>query len=90
MKDRTNKEKPHLEQTIKGIGMMYESLDSLQERVFPQNPMWFAIMAQGAVDQIRDLLDDLEWLMEDMVPQPLREQVEPIEPAEQVTMKKAA
>lgn len=74
MKDRTNKDKPHLGQTIECIGMMYRSLQSLYEREYPRSPLGFALMAQGPVDQIRDLLDDIEWLMEDMVPQHLREQ----------------
>lgn len=74
MKERTDKEKPDLKQTIEGIGMMYQSLESLRERIYPQSPMWFAIMAQGPVDQIRDLLDDVEGLMEDMIPRELREQ----------------
>lgn len=74
MKDRANKTKPHLEQTIKSIGMMYESLASLHERVHPQSEQWFAIMAQGPVDDLRNLLDDMEWLMEDLIPAHLREQ----------------
>lgn len=77
MKDRTNREKPVLGPTIEGIGMMYRSLQALREEVYPQSPAWFATMAQGPVDQIRDLLDDIEWLMEDMIPQHLREQEEP-------------
>jgi hypothetical protein len=36
--------------------------------------MWFAIMAQGPIDQIRDLLDDIVWLMEDMIPRELRDE----------------
>ena len=90
MKDRTNKQKPLLGQTIECVGMMHRSLQSLYEDEYARNPLTFSLMAQGPIAQLRDLLDDLEWLMEDMVPQPLPEQVEPIEPAEQVTMKKAA
>lgn len=85
MTDRTNKEKPHLGQTIKAIGLIYESLVSLHERVYPESPLWFSIMAQGSVDQIRDLLDDVEWLMEDMIPKDLPEgvvsRVQPVEEA---------
>lgn len=93
MKDRTNKEKPLLGQTIECIGMMSRSLQYLYEDEHQRNPMMFAIMAEGTVSQMRDLLDDMEWLMEDMIPQHLREQSEPnkvIEQAGQVTMKKAA
>jgi hypothetical protein len=36
-------------------------------------------MAQGPVDQIRDLLDDIELLMNDMIPQELREQAARLE-----------
>jgi hypothetical protein len=83
MKDRTNKEKPLLGQTIECIRMMYQSLESLRERIYPQSPMWFAIMAQGPVDQIRDLLDDIEWLMEDMIPLELREQAAQLRESEE-------
>jgi hypothetical protein len=83
MKERTGKVKPDLKQTIESIGLMYQSLVSLQERIYPQNPMWFAIMAQGPVDQIRDLLDDIDWLMEDMIPQELREQAAQLRESEE-------
>jgi hypothetical protein len=79
MKSRTNKEKPHLGQTIESIGMMYRSLKELYEDVYPKSPAWFAAMAQGDVSQLRDLLDDVEWLMEDMIPQELRGQAAPLE-----------
>jgi hypothetical protein len=84
MKDRTNEKKPDLKQTIEGIGMMYQSLESLRERVYPQSPLWFAIMAQGPVDQIRDLLDDVEGLMKDMIPQELREEAARLREAEEM------
>ncbi len=89
MKDRTNKEKPHLGQTIKSIGLMYEALAGLHEHEYPRSPLGFAIMAQGPVDQIRDLLDDVEWLMEDMIPQHLREQTAQLD-AEPIAQKQAA
>lgn len=93
MKERTDKEKPDLKQTIKSIGLMYEALESLHERVYPQSPMWFAIMAEGPVDQIRDLLNDLDWIMEDMIPQPLREEALKLREAEEadgIAMEEAA
>ena len=83
MRDRTNREKPSLGQTIECIGLMYESLQSLYEREFPANPMMFAIMAEGPVDQIRDSLDDLDWIMEDMIPQRLREEALKLREAEE-------
>lgn len=93
MKDRTNKEKPLLGQTIECIGMMSRSLQHLQEDEYQRNPMMFALMAGGPIAQIRDLLDDLEWLMEDMVPQHLREQdmpTENVQQPEQFVLPKAA
>ena len=73
MKDRTNKTKPALKPTIEGIGLMCNSLQSLYEDEYPKSPRGFALMAQGPIDQIRDLLEDVEWLMEDMVSQRLSE-----------------
>ncbi len=91
MRDHTNKVKPHLGQTIECIGMMYRSLQSLYEREHPRSPLGFALMAQGPVDQMRDLLDDVEWLMENMVPQQLREQAALLETStEPVAQKQAA
>lgn len=93
MRDRINKEKPLLGQTIEGIGMMYRSLKSQYEDEYPKSPYWFAVMAQGSIHQIRDLLDDLEWLMEDMIPQELREQAARLEESEEtetVTIREAA
>lgn len=74
MKDRTNREKPDLEKTIAGIGMMYKGLQSLLEEEYDRDRLMFAIMAQGPIDQLRDLLDDVEWHVEDMIPQHLRKQ----------------
>ncbi len=84
MKDRTNKEKPQLGQTIECIGMMYRSLKELYENEYTKSPAWFAVMAQGDISQLRDLLDDLEWLMEDMIPQELREQAAQLEESEEM------
>lgn len=93
MKDETNKEKPLLDQTIEGIGAMYRSLQYLHEEEYPRNPLMFAIMAQGTVHQLRDLLDDMEWLMGEMTPTHLREQgasIEKVELPAQVIVQKAA
>lgn len=93
MNNRANKTKPTIKPTIEGIGLMCHSMQSLFEDEYSRNPMMFAIMAQGPIAQIRDLLDDLEWLMEDMVPQHLREQDMPTEntqQSEQFVLQKAA
>lgn len=93
MRDRTNREKPHLGQTIKSIGMMYEGLQSLMEEEYDRDRLMFAIMAQGPIDQIRDLLDDVEWHMEEMIPAHLRKpavQLEREEPTEPMAWPEAA
>jgi hypothetical protein len=51
MKDGINKQKPNLKTTIECIGLMYQSLQSLHERIYPQNPVWFAIMAISSTNQ---------------------------------------
>jgi hypothetical protein len=73
MRDRTNRDKPDLRRTIEGIGMMYKGLHSLLDEEYDRDRLMFAIMAQGPIDQIRDLLDDVEWHLEDMIPQHLRQ-----------------
>lgn len=93
MRDRADKEKPLLGQTIECVGMMYRSLQSLYENEYPRDPLTFAIMAQGPVDQIRDLLDDIDLLMKDMIPQELRQQAAQLEESEEteaVRTRKAA
>ncbi len=93
MRDRNNREKPDLRKTIEGIGMMYEGLQSLLDEEYPRGALGFAIMAQGPIDQIRDLLDDVEWHMEYMIPQHLREQAPQLERedfSEQVALPEAA
>lgn len=47
-------------QVVDCIGMMYRSLDSLCKDVLPKSSQWFSLMAEGPIDQIRDLLNDLE------------------------------
>ena len=84
MKNRTNRTKPALKPTMEGIGLMCRALQSLYEDEYPKSPLWFAIMAQGPIDQIRDLLDDIEWLMEDMIPQELHEEAAKLREAKEV------
>jgi hypothetical protein len=93
MREGADKEKPLLGQTIECVGMMYRSLQSLYENEYPRDPQMFAIMAQGPVDQIRDLLDDIELLMKDMIPPELRRQAAQLEESdgtEAVGTRKAA
>ena len=91
MRDRTNRKKPDLRKTIEGIGMMYQGLQSLLEEEYSRGPLGFALMAQGPIDQIRDLLEDMEWHLEDMIPARLREQAASLEnDAEPVAWPEAA
>ena len=73
MKDCMNQENPPLSATMNGIGSMYRALVALHGEVYPSNPAWFAAMAQGYVTQMRELLDDLEGLIEGVGPQTLQE-----------------
>jgi hypothetical protein len=50
-------------QAIEGVGMMHRALDSLSREVLPVNPQRFAVMAEGPIDQIRDLLNQIDSLM---------------------------
>ena len=73
MKHHTDQENPALGATMNGIGSMYRALAALHREVYPSNPAWFAAMAQGYVTQMRELLDDLEGLLEGMGSQKLQE-----------------
>ena len=73
MKNRTSQENPALGATMNGIGSMYRALAALHAEVYPSNPAWFANMAQGYVTQMRELLDDLEGLLEGAGSQKLQE-----------------
>lgn len=79
MKTYNNEQKPDLKQTIDSIGMMYRSLHSIYEDQYHQSPFSFAAMAQGPIDEIRGLLDDVEGLMQSMIPSELREQARQLE-----------
>ena len=73
MRERANRQKPLLGQTLVGLETMQDWLQSLYQDEYPRNQQMFALLAQGPLEQMRDLLDDLEWLMEDMIPLHLRE-----------------
>lgn len=46
-----------ISRTIDNINDFCQSLASLRDEVLPINPKLFAVLAEGPVDQIRDLLD---------------------------------
>lgn len=50
----------NIRQAIECIGMMYRSLVSLEKDILPTNPHLFAIMAEGPIDEIRHLLDQID------------------------------
>ncbi len=77
-------------QTVEAIGMMYRSLESLRERVLPVNPTMFAVMAQGPIDDLRVLLDELEKLSAACVPASLSEQSESQRRPEPIVLPEAA
>lgn len=46
--------------TIEQMGRMYRILEGLGKNELPKSQQCFAIMAEGPVDQIRDLLDEVD------------------------------
>lgn len=58
-----NTREENIAQAIEGVGMMYRALDSLSRDVLPVNARKFAVMAEGPIDQIRDLLNQIDALM---------------------------
>ena len=55
-----NKTEDYIKQTVYSIGLMQESLTSLCEDTLPKNAAQFAYFAEGPMDQIRDLLDQID------------------------------
>lgn len=49
-----------LQQAIEQIQGLCGALDSLRADVFPKNPRNFAILAEGPVDEIRKLQEDID------------------------------
>ena len=47
-------------QTIEQLQLMCRALASLQDDVLPKNPRNFALLAEGPLDQIQQLVDELE------------------------------
>lgn len=58
-----NKTEGYIKQTVYSIGLMQESLTSLCEDTLPKNAALFALFAEGPMDQIRDLLDQMDEVM---------------------------
>ena len=52
-----------IEQIVDCIGLMQQSLSSLCEDTLPKNAAQFAYFAEGSMDQIRDLLDQMDEVM---------------------------
>lgn len=52
-----------ISRTIDNINDFCQSLASLRNEVLPVNPKIFAVLAEGPVDQIRDLLDYFDELI---------------------------
>ncbi len=49
-----------LQQAIEQIQGLCRALDSLRIDIFPKNPKNFAILAEGPVDEIRKLQEDID------------------------------
>ena len=58
-----NKTEDYIKQTVYSIGLMQQSLSSLCEDTLPKNAAQFAYFAEGPMDQIRDLLDQMDEVM---------------------------
>lgn len=42
-----------LKQTIECREMMLRSIQNLREEVLPRNPRWYALMAEGPLDELK-------------------------------------
>lgn len=60
-----NTREQSITQAVESIGLMQHSLVSLCERTLTVNPRLFAVMAEGPMDQIRDLLNQIDALLEE-------------------------
>lgn len=49
-----------LQQAIEQIESLYRAIDDLRRDVFPKNPRNFAILAEGPVQQIRQLQSEVD------------------------------
>jgi hypothetical protein len=55
-----NTPEQNIRQAVKSIGIMNDSLHALCDRTLLVNPKLFAVMAEGPIEQIRDLLNQIE------------------------------
>jgi len=46
---------PQLRQAIEQMENLWQAINSLRAEVFPQNPRDFAVLAEGPLEQIRQL-----------------------------------
>jgi hypothetical protein len=49
-----------LNQAIEQLGRMYRALRALREEVRPKSEQWFAVMAEGPLDEIAKLREEIE------------------------------
>ena len=49
-----------LDQAIEQMGRMQRILDSYRVRILPKNPRNFAVFAEGPLDEIRKLQDQID------------------------------
>jgi hypothetical protein len=54
------KNNEEFEQAVEQLARMYRALVSLRSRVLPQNPQQFALLAEGPLDEIRQLLEQID------------------------------
>ncbi len=64
-----NTKEQNIIQAVECIGLMQHSLESLCEGTLKVNPRLFALMAEGPMDQIRDLLNQIDALIAKEVPE---------------------
>jgi hypothetical protein len=57
-----SKDAENLAQTIEMLELMNESLRHLRTEVLPRNPRMFALMAEGPLDEMRRLQQQIETL----------------------------
>ena len=55
-----NTPEQNIRQAVASIVMMSDSLNALCDRTLPINPKLFAVLAEGPIEQIRDLLNQIE------------------------------
>jgi hypothetical protein len=64
--------------TIEQMGRMYSILQNLSQEMLPQSREWFAVMAEGPVDYIRELNEQVNAYITEIT-KPLAEEAEALE-----------